>query len=251
MIKQNSINIKNILNKIPANTVVTAKKLKEQGVSYSLMRAYEQSGWLKRHSYGAYTRLDETADIKGALYAIQNDCKLSVHIGADTALKDFYGKLHFIKTSDKICLFAFSGTKLPFWFRTAYKGQYSLHLTNFLPKETGFVSFKNNNFELEIPNIERSLLEMLYLVPRVITVQEAYSIAETIQTLRIGVLQQLLEQCTSVKVKRLLLCFAEQAGLQWFNAINLKKIELGSGVREIEKGGVLYKRFGLILPNLV
>ena len=250
MMTQNNTNLKDILNKIPANTIVTAKKLKENGVSYSLMRAYENSGWLTRHSAGAYTRLAEIADILGALYAIQKDCRLSVHIGADTALKMVYGKIHFLKPTKEICLFAFSGTKLPSWFKIAYNGQYSLHLTNFLPNKLGLIPYKNNNYEIDVPNIERSLLELLYLVPKVITAQEAYSITETIQSLRTGVLQQLLEQCSSIKVKRLLLCFAEQSGQQWIKAIDLKKIDFGKGIREIEKGGILYKKYGLVLPRL-
>ena len=94
------------------------------------------------------------------------------------------------------------------------------------------------------------MLELLYLVPKVITAQEAYSITETIQSLRTGVLQQLLEQCSSIKVKRLLLCFAEQSGQQWIKAIDLKKIDFGKGIREIEKGGILYKKYGLVLPRL-
>lgn len=250
MTSQNNINIKQILGKIPANTVITAKKLHEEGVSHSLMRFYEKSGWLTRLSNGAYTRLNETANLTGALYALQNDCKISVHIGADSVLRDFYGKLHFVKAEVKSRLFAPSGTKLPVWFKKSYENQFELYCSDFLPQMLGLTDFQNATFSVKIPTVERALLELLYLVPNSVTVQEAYSITETVRTVKPFVMQRLLEQCSSVKVKRLLLCFAEHAGLQWFDVLDAQKINLGSGVRTLESGGTLYAKYSLVMKEL-
>ncbi len=249
MTTQNGTDIKQILSESPSGTVLTAKYLNSLGVSYSLMRSYEHSLWLKRISNGAYTKLNEEADISGAIYALQND-GLQVHEGAQSALKDFYSKMHFAKNENVIHLFAPAGTKLPAWFKNVYCGQYSLHLTSFLPDEIGMTERKETSFSVQIPALERALLELLYLVPEKVTVQEAYSITETVVSVKTPLMQNLLENCNSVKVKRLLLCFAENAGLQWFDALDVQKISLGSGVRSLEKGGRLYEKYGLVLPEL-
>ena len=250
MIAQNRKNIKQMLSEIPGGTVVTSKKLSSMGISYSLMRSYEKSGWLKRLSQGAYSKLNEHVSLNGAIYALQNDYKLSVHEGAYSALKNFYSKLHYIKDENLIHLFAPIGTKLPAWFKTLFCGKYLLHLTDFLPESAGFEKRDMGLFSVQVSSLERSLLEMLYLVPEKITVQESYSITETVVSLKTSLMQNLLENCSSVKVKRLLLCFAENAGLQCFEALDIQKFDLGSGIRCLEKGGKLYKKYSLVISEL-
>ena len=250
MITQNGINIKQILSQIPLNTVVTANRLAELGVSHSLMRYYEKSGWLTRIATGAYTKLDDKADMNGGLYALQNDCNLPVHISANSALKEFYGKIHFIKSDERLNLFAPSGTKLPVWFKKCFGERYILYLTDFLPHDEGLLPYSMNGFDVKVPTLERALLELLYLVPKAVTVQEAYSVIETVTTIKTFAMQKLLEECTSVKVKRLLFCLAENAGLQWLDAIDVQKIELGSGIRTIGDNGRLYKKYNLVIPEL-
>lgn len=48
-------------------------------------------------------------------------------------------------------------------------------------------------------------MEMLYLVPKVHSFEEADLIMESLSTLRGDLLQKLLEKCNSVKVKRMFL----------------------------------------------
>ncbi|MFR9534110.1 MAG: type IV toxin-antitoxin system AbiEi family antitoxin domain-containing protein, partial [Rikenellaceae bacterium] len=68
-------------------------------------------------------------------------------------------------------------------------------------------------------------------------------------TLRPKLLQQLLELCSSVKVKRLFLYMAEKSGHSWFRSLDLDKIDLGSGKRMIEKNGVYNSKYMITLPN--
>jgi hypothetical protein len=169
---QNSTNIhlKALLESIPANTVVTAKKLSESGISHNLMHYYEKSEWLRRIGTGAYVRLNENPDINGALYALQNDLQLNVHTGAQTALAVLYNKLQYAKTDQKIQLFASGGIKLPAWFIQKYSSQFTFLTTDFLPSRSGMITKEYGTFSLEVPSLERSLLEMLFLVPGNISV---------------------------------------------------------------------------------
>lgn len=64
------------------------------GFSRDLQIGYERNGWLKRVSQGAYTVLENTVDLNGAIYALQEQLGLSLHIGGLTALNEQYGILH-------------------------------------------------------------------------------------------------------------------------------------------------------------
>lgn len=247
---QNRIKIKQVLSRIPANTVVTAKQLSDMGVNHVLASQYEKQGWLKRVATGAYTRLQEDAPLDGALYALQQGEMPSVHVGGSSALNRYYGKLHFVRTNVKTQLFAPLGKRLPAWFNRAYGSETVIGYTNFLPDTLGLETQNTDNFMVQVSSMERAVLEMLYLTPSRITVAEAYAITETVLTVRIQQMQKLLEECRSIKVKRLLLCFAENIGHQWFDFLDQSRIDLGSGVRKIGTSGILYPKYNLVIPKL-
>jgi len=53
----------------------------------------------------------------------------------------------------------------------------------------------------------------------------------------------LLEGCSSIKVKRLFLYCAREAGHSWYLALDRSRVDLGAGKRELVKGGTLDKEF--------
>ena len=72
---------------------------------------------------------------------------------------------------------------------------------------------------------------------------------EGLATLRPNQAQELLEDCKSIKAKRLFLYFAERVGHSWFNYIDQTKIDLGSGNRSIVPNGILVPKYSLVLPK--
>jgi hypothetical protein len=60
----------------------------------------------------------------------------------------------------------------------------------------------------------------------------------------------LLEKCNSVKVKRLFLYFAELSNHSWFKRLDLSKIDLGKGVREVTKGGKYNQKYNIIIGDV-
>ena len=56
--------------------------------------------------------------------------------------------------------------------------------------------------------------------------------------------------CNSIKVKRLFLYMAENILHEWFDYLNLNKINLGSGKRVISKGGKLDKKYNIVIEDL-
>jgi hypothetical protein len=64
-------------------------------------------------------------------------------------------------------------------------------------------------------------MECFYLTPHVETFDEAMLLMEGLMTLRLHLVQALLEACQSVKVKRLFLFLAEIHYHACFDALNL------------------------------
>ena len=246
----NETNLKKVLKAVPDNAIITSKQLAEDGVYYDLQRIYERNGWLKRVAQGAYVKLDQKHTLDGAVYALQSQLGLSIHIGGITALSEKHGKAHNIAFNREKQLFGYRDEKLPKWFKSLYGNECKLNATTFLSKDLGLVAIDNGNFKTQISTPERAILEMLYCVPNKAGVNEAYQVMELLVSLKPTDMQELLENCSSIKVKRLFLYMSERAGHTWLKRLDLNKIDLGKGVREIVKGGTLDKKYNIIIGSI-
>ena len=72
---------------------------------------------------------------------------------------------------------------------------------------------------------------------------------ESLTTLRPKLLQQLLEACTSQKVKRLFLYMAEKAGHPWFKALKLDPIETGTSRLMVSPTGKYISKYNMTIPK--
>jgi hypothetical protein len=61
--------------------------------------------------------------------------------------------------------------------------------------------------------------------------------------------QQLLEACTSVKVKRLFLFMAEMTGHAWVKYIKQELLDLGAGKRSIIPNRAYVQKFQITVPK--
>ena len=86
---------------------------------------------------------------------------------------------------------------------------------------------------------------MLYLVPSQQTLIESKYLIEGLMTLRPDLLQLLLTQCQSVKVKRLFLFLANLCRLPCLEHLDLSKVDLGKGKRMIGEGGHYVPKYQL------
>ena len=117
---------------------------------------------------------------------------------------------------------------------------------------------KNNNEELTSKEVgafsvtlsapERAIMEVLYGVPDNASFEESELLMAGLTTLRPKLIQKLLEQCNSIKVKRLFLYLAENSDHRWFLRIDPSKLDLGSGKRSIVKEGQLDKKYNITVP---
>ena len=91
-------------------------------------------------------------------------------------------------------------------------------------------------------------MEYMYLTKTNDDVEHAHELMAGLGLLRPDVVQSLLERCTSIKVKRLFLWSAEEAQHQWFRQLDLAKITLGVGKRQIYKYGRFNTKYNITVP---
>jgi len=248
----NKLNL--LLKKWPPGTVAVLPWLKKQGVYQQLAYKYEQSAWLKRIGEGAYIRDGETVPWTGAVYALQSQLGLPVHVGGKTAL-EMKGFSHFLSPRGKAPVYLFSEppTKLPTWFLSHKWGVRIFHkMPKLFASSSGNRSITTTpveRYELRMSSPERAILEVLHLVPQEQSFAEARLLMESLTALRPDVVQSLLERCRSIKAKRLFLYLAERTEQQWFGKIRASRINLGKGKRLIAKGGVFNAKYQITVPK--
>lgn len=242
--------LKKLLDQWQPCTVITTARLKELGISPQDTQNYVTSKWLTPVGRGAYKRPSETVTWQGALWAIQSQLKLDVHVAARTAL-EITGKAHYLRFSNEV-VFLFSPPKvtLPTWFKN---GDWSVDVrhtqTKLLPPDLGLTELNAvESFALRSSSPERAILETLHLAPQAIDLSETAHLIEGQMTLRPKLMQELLEACESIKVKRLFLYLAERANLPVMRHLKFDRIELGKGDRSLTPRGKYVAKYGLHLP---
>jgi hypothetical protein len=73
---------------------------------------------------------------------------------------------------------------------------------------------------------------------------------EGLYTLRHDVIQKLLEECSSVKVKRLFMVIAEEFNYPWVRKIDLRKVDFGHGSRSIGQGGKMNSKYKITVGDM-
>lgn len=96
---------------------------------------------------------------------------------------------------------------------------------------------------------ERAILELVDELPDRETFHQADMLVEGLSSLSSRRLQRLLLACTSIKVKRLFLFFADRHQHSWLKHLDKDAIDLGSGNRVLVKGGRLDKRYRITVPG--
>ena len=234
----------------PPGAVLLSSWLVEQGYRPELQKRYRKSGWLTSIGTGAMIRTGDQVDYLGAIYALQKQAGKSIHPGGKSALY-LWGRAHSLELGGThVVLFGGKDETLPLWFKAHdWQTRFDYHSTSFLPPELGLKEFERKSFSVMISHPARAIMECLYLAPQKFDLLECYMIMEGLNTLRPELVQSLLELCTSVKVKRLFLYLAEKAKHNWFQKLDLEKIDLGSGKRSIVPKGIYVPKYQITVPG--
>ena len=242
--------LNNLLNTQPSGIVLISAWLVDQGYSLDLQKRYKKSQWFESIGTGALIRHSDQVDYLGGIHALQIQQGLSVHPAAKSALA-VHGRTHYLELAPKsVQLFGSRKDKLPLWFKKRDWGvSVECKLTSFLPPDLGLVDVEHKTFTVKVSSPARAILECLYLTPQSQSLLEVFELMEGFNNLRPAVVQELLEHCKSVKVKRLFLYMADKASHEWFNRIKVTKVDLGSGKRAIVKDGVYIPKYEITVPK--
>jgi predicted transcriptional regulator of viral defense system len=248
-----AIKIKQILDAQGTDTLLFSSWLTAQGINRAEQAAYVQSGWLEKVAHGVYKVAGANVSLFSAVSAYNSQLGKQCIIGAETAL-DIRGYSHYVPMGKPLAfLFTESRAKLPQWFlttewdRTIRYHTISLWTDNNL----GLEQCEEDGRTLLISSPERAIMECFNRPFIAQTLMDTYYIMEMLTTLRPKLVQQLLEQCSSVKVKRLFLYLAEKANYPWYKAIDTGRVDLGSGRRMISPTGKYVSKYNITIPTEV
>lgn len=271
MQKTNKLN--QLGNLLPEGLLVNASWLEQQGYSSSLRNQYVSAGWLTQPARGVFCRPRGIAGWEQAVISLQTLVGLPVSVGGRTAL-ELQGYAHYLLQSQQ-AIHLYADEKLPGWvFKLPIDQSFIFHnRLRFLPKTAPLpdsislsapVSEKSDttldgalrinqwgqwHWPMIISTPERAYLELLDELPQHETFHMADVIMEGLVNLSPRRMQALLEQATSIKVKRLFFFFAERHNHRWLKHINREAIDLGKGKRMLAKGGKLDPTFQITVPE--
>jgi hypothetical protein len=246
----NQTKLNKLLQMMPKGVVMLSSWLATQGYSLDLQQRYKKSQWLQSIGSGALVRTGDNVDYHGGIYALQEQAGLSIHVGGRTALS-LLGRAHYLDmAAAKVILFGGATEKLPLWFsKHDWKTNLDYFSTSFLPSTMGLMELGMDGYTVNISTPARAMFEALYLVPKHQELFECYELMEGLNNLRPKIVQELLEHCTSIKVKRLFLYLAEKCNHDWLEFVDLSNVDLGSGTRSLVKNGVYIDKYKITVSK--
>ncbi len=239
------------INQLLANTdqsgLLFSKWLTENGYSAQLQKTYRDSGWLSPLSQGVMYRTGSKLSAESALASCNLQTGTQYRIAAHSAL-EYAGFNHYVPMGVPTLLVCVNPIrKRPLWmkdemfgvsFRTFYTEVFSKPevITRLFP-----------HGRLYISSPEQAFLECLLLAPKYYDYMDLYYIMEQLATLRIDVVQRLLETTRNISIKRMFLYMAEKAGYYWMEELDLTKINLGtSKIQLVPDGTYIYQSIKLL-----
>ncbi len=241
--------INSLRQQIPSDGILLTSWLEKSGLSRSEISDYIESGWLRRVATGVYTFIGDTPTVYGILASYQSQGTLSYHIGAASAL-ELKGFSHYVSMGKPTAvIFSPVRPRLPKWITLADLDMRIVEVSTKIFGNAGIEQIEYDGRQLMVSSPERAAMECMLLSPTQYNLMDVFYLMEMLTSLRASLVQQLLENCTSVKVKRIFLYMAEKAGHRWFSKLDLSKISLGSGTRSYSKGGVKNARYDIVIPK--
>lgn len=233
--------------------VLTSSFLLANGISAKQAYHLKRTGILESLGVGAYKKARDHVTWPSICSALESQLKLPIHVGGKSALT-LRGHIQYLELGRfTVGLFLSSVKPLPNWF-TKKTWDFDWYLCNLnLFSKTMQNSFLNDleiqNFDIRTATRERAILEMIYLIGKKHRFEEVEEIFEGLINLDPKTLQTLLENCNSIKTNRVFLYLAQKYEHPWQADINEAKINLGSGKREVVKGGSLNQRYQITVPK--
>jgi hypothetical protein len=246
---EKELKLKQLYQLLPEGVVAPSRWLSANGYSAQLLYMYVKNGWLIKLGRGAYIRPASILEWQGAVLGLQKLAELPFHVGGLSAL-NLLGYAHYLPIGKEKTIALYSGEKPPAWIKQIETLSFTFHKKP-LFGELGLKkqSTTIRDWQITISTPERAILELLYQVDdKGITFQFVSEIFELLTTLSPRLLNELLQNCKSRKVKRLFLFFTNYYNFPWTKHIS-KGLDLGAGKLQIVKDGIYNKTYMITVPK--
>jgi hypothetical protein len=267
---QRSSRLNRLLLSLPESFLADSAWLQDQGLSRSSIRDYVQRGWLERIAPRVYRRPSQPNkailrwDV--VVLSLQQIMHKPVHVGGRTAV-ELSGYAHYVEVdAPHVYLY---GSGLPSWlaklpvaakfeirslglFANSNVGvearRYDLRSGGTSASSKGAESRNPWEWSLTTSAPERAIMEMMDELPDGESFHQVDVIMEGLVNVRPQLVEKLLQECKSVKVKRLFLWYADRHGHAWFKRLNQSSVDLGKGKRQLVRKGHFDARYQITLP---
>lgn len=233
--------------------LVDRKRLGKHGIEATAVDYYLRTGKVEQVVHGLYRKPGPPLKWQQVVYSLTM-LGHEVHVGHLTALA-YHGYEHTLKLGAAQHIRLYNTLGLPSWVEK-------------VKIDPGFIRMKRNPFASDLIGIvevpfgtwdwpirystpERGFIELASTIGTREEILQASSMLEGASNLRPNLLQALLEACGNIKTKRLFLWLARTAEHSWYQHIDLSRINLGAGKRQIVPGGVLDSQFMITVPKEV
>lgn len=261
----------NLERELPEGLLVDAAWLKRHHYSRQLWHHYAATGLLEQLAPRVFRRPRGPLTWQHVVISLQTLLQQPLVVGGRTAL-ELHGYAHYLSQEVKE-VHLYGSKPPPTWLnalplttrfiphndRKLFRNEAvapSLPGLDWKPDNTTAVqdslvvqSWGQWDWPLTLSSTERAILELLDELPARETFHQADVLMEGLVTLSPRRLQKLLEDCRSVKVKRLFFYFADRHHHAWLKGIDKDAITLGVGKRVLVKGGKLDKTYQITVPE--
>ena len=234
--------------------------LSERNVSQNLAYLYAKKGSLQRIGPGIYHRAGENVNWLGGIRLLQEELQKAFHVSGRTAL-ELKGHAHYVPLGKvpMVFLTTYEKHRIPTWFKkTNFGCDFSIKYSK-LFSDKFLVTNKDKildeylsevGFKIKISCRELAIMELLNILDLSHSFETAENYLIGLVGMRQNILQLLLENCQSVKVKRLFLYLSERIGHSYVKQIDVAKIYFGKGKRQLVKiNAKLDKKYQITVPR--
>ncbi len=242
---------------LPEGLLVDAAWLEAKGYSSALRSHYVSAGWLNNPARRVYRRSHRPLTWEQVVGSLQTLLERDLTVGGRTALED-QGYAHYLD-ADRREVFLYGPRRPPTWITALplaaqFRWRNSLRLfpdrdPTPPPPDAIMVSSQGAWIGVRYSSKERAVFELLDELPNHESFHQVDALFGGLSDLSPRKLQTLLGHCASVKVKRLFLFFADRHRHAWRTKLDTTLVNLGSGKRELTKGGRLDSHYNITVPT--
>jgi hypothetical protein len=274
MARQNERLLNRLERELPEGVLVDAAWLGRHGYSRQLLNHYVGAGWLEQPARGVYRRPRGSVDWQQAVFSLQTFLDYQLAVGGRAAL-ELQGYAHYLPQKLR-SVSLYGSDPPPGWLRHLrlgavrfeYRNDQTLFEKNAVASEfkklfSSKDTHKKESLDVSLTKMpvghwdwalilstpERALLELLDELPNHETFHQVDMLMQGMANLSPRRLTALLNDCKSVKVKRLFFYFADRHAHAWLKPLKNEKFDLGKGKRMLVRNGKLDPTYQITVPE--